>query len=182
MDPGEIEFLAEKEHVTILPNFTEKKIFLIGGDIGPFNASLPVDVPLWIAINLKQRKKCRIQAPDWMEIDKLKELKEEETKEEYFIRMPSNFYMEIATLLLNCATDDIPHADEVRTLIKDIWDIRIAKLRKSIDLMISQQAVHARLDDLTLMEINTVRLLLTKSLDHLHTLRCHAAENPPTES
>ncbi|KAK3744452.1 hypothetical protein QZH41_012864, partial [Actinostola sp. cb2023] len=75
---------------------------------------------------------------------KLKELKEEETKAEYFTKMPSNYYMEIATLLLNSAVDDIPHADEVRTLIKDIWDVRIAKLRKSIDLMISQQAVHAR--------------------------------------
>ena len=46
--------------------------------------------------------------------------------------------------LLISATDDIPHADEVRTLIKDIWDLRIAKLRKSIDLMVSQQEVHAR--------------------------------------
>lgn len=47
----------------------------------------------------------------------------------------------------NCgfsASDDIPHADEVRTLIKDIWDLRIAKLRKSIDIMVSQQEVYAR--------------------------------------
>lgn len=36
MDPGEIEFLAEKEHVTILPNFTEKKIFLIGVSLYDF--------------------------------------------------------------------------------------------------------------------------------------------------
>ena len=42
------------------------------------------------------------------------------------------------------AADDIPHADEVRTLIKDIWDLRIAKLRKSIDIMVSQQEVYAR--------------------------------------
>ena len=42
------------------------------------------------------------------------------------------------------AADDIPHADEVRTLIKDIWDLRIAKLRKSIDIMVNQQEVYAR--------------------------------------
>lgn len=42
------------------------------------------------------------------------------------------------------ASDDIPYADEVRTLIKDIWDLRIAKLRKSIDIMVSQQEVYAR--------------------------------------
>ncbi|XP_031562930.1 DNA replication complex GINS protein PSF2-like [Actinia tenebrosa] len=179
MDPSEIEFLAEKQPVTILPNFSEKKMYLIGGDVGPFKPSLPVKVPLWIALNLKQRKKCRIQAPDWMDVERLKELKEEETKAEYFTKMPSKHYMEVATLLLNSAVDDIPHADDVRTIIKDIWDVRIAKLRKSIDMMINQQAVHARLDDLSLMEINTVRLLLTKALDHLHDLRCHATENPP---
>lgn len=27
--------------------------------------------------------------------------------------------------------DDIPRADEIRTLVKDIWDLRVAKLRSS---------------------------------------------------
>ena len=35
--------------------------------MGPFNAGLPVQVPLWMAINLKQGQKCRIIPPDWME-------------------------------------------------------------------------------------------------------------------
>ena len=30
MDPSEVEFLAEKEKVTILPNFSENKVYLIG--------------------------------------------------------------------------------------------------------------------------------------------------------
>ncbi|EDO33898.1 predicted protein [Nematostella vectensis] len=182
MDPSEVEFLAEQELISILPNFSEKKVYLIGGDIGPFNASLPTDVPLWVALNLKQRKKCRIQAPEWMDVEKLRTLKEEENKEEYFTKMPSKYYMEMASLLLSCAAEDIPHADEVRTLVKDIWDLRVAKLRKSVDLMVGQQAVHARLDDLTLMEINTIRPLLTESLNHMHNLRCVASENPSTES
>ena len=37
------------------------------------------------------------------------------------------------------ASDDIQRADEVRALVKDIWDLRLAKLRKSIDVMITQQ-------------------------------------------
>ena len=41
------------------------------GDIGPFNASLPTEVPLWVAIFLKQRRKCRIQPPDWMDVGKI---------------------------------------------------------------------------------------------------------------
>ena len=41
------------------------------GEIGPFNASLPTEVPLWVAIFLKQRRKCRIQPPDWMDVGKI---------------------------------------------------------------------------------------------------------------
>ncbi len=75
MDPSEVEFLAEKETVKIIPNFSHNEVFLIGGDVGPFNAGMPVDVPLWMAINLKQRQKCRIQPPDWMDVGKCKLIK-----------------------------------------------------------------------------------------------------------
>ena len=42
------------------------------------------------------------------------------------------------------ATDDIPRADDVRTLIKDIWDLRVAKLRSSIDTFVKSDATHAK--------------------------------------
>jgi len=35
-------------------------------------------------------------------------------------------------------------ADEIRTLVKDIWDIRIAKLRSSIDVFLKSDAAHAK--------------------------------------
>lgn len=41
------------------------------GDIGPFVAGLPIDVPLWMAINLKQRQKARIRPPEWMDVGTL---------------------------------------------------------------------------------------------------------------
>lgn len=40
------------------------------GDIGPFSAGLPIDVPLWMAVNLKQRQKARIRSPEWMDVGK----------------------------------------------------------------------------------------------------------------
>ena len=61
---------------------TEKKDFIVvfkskitslkkfQGDIGPFSPAIPVDVPLWMAINLKQRQKCHIQPPAWMDVGK----------------------------------------------------------------------------------------------------------------
>ena len=87
MEPNEVEFIAEKELVTVVPNFSESKlslisvsmwtvrvvtiIILIQGDIGPFNPSMPVQVPVWLAINLKQKQRCRIQAPDWLNVGQL---------------------------------------------------------------------------------------------------------------
>ncbi|XP_062566891.1 DNA replication complex GINS protein PSF2-like [Saccostrea cucullata] len=171
MDPSEVEFLAEKEFVTVVPNFALDKIYLIGGDIGPLTPGLPVQVPLWMAVNLKQGQKCRIVPPEWMDIDRLQDKKQEETDSKFFTKMPSDHYMEVTQLLLKCATDDIPHADEIRTLVKDIWDLRIAKLRSSIDTFVKSDATHAKLNFLTLMELNTVRPFLTKALDQMHVLR-----------
>ncbi|KAL7870930.1 hypothetical protein SRHO_G00084270 [Serrasalmus rhombeus] len=171
MDPLEVEFLAEKEMVKIIPNFSLDKIYLIGGDLGPFNPGLPVDVPVWLALNLKQRQKCRIVPPDWMDADKLEEIREQERKEDTFMPIPSPYYMELTKLLLNHAADNIPKADEIRTLVKDIWDTRIAKLRLSADSFIGQQEAHARLDNLTLLEINTTRSFLLDSLNCMYKLR-----------
>ena len=39
--------------------------------------------------------------------------------------------------------DDIPRADEIRTLVKDIWDLRVAKLRSSVDTFVRSGSAHA---------------------------------------
>ncbi|KAI7802357.1 DNA replication complex GINS protein PSF2 [Triplophysa rosa] len=171
MDAAEVEFLAEKEIVEIIPNFSLDKIYLIGGDLGPFNPGLPVEVPVWLALNLKQRHKCRIIPPEWMDTEKLEEIREQERKLDTFTPIPSPYYMELTKLLLNHAADNIPKADDIRTLVKDIWDTRMAKLRLSADSFISQQEAHAQLDNLTLMEINTTRSFLLNSLNYMYKLR-----------
>ena len=51
---------------------------------------------------------------------------------------------QITQLLLETATPDIPRADEVHTLVKDIWDMRLAKLRSSTDVFIKSDEVHAQ--------------------------------------
>ncbi|KAL4836496.1 hypothetical protein H8958_022021 [Nasalis larvatus] len=125
MDAAEVEFLAEKELVTIIPNFSMDKIYLIGGDLGPFNPGLPVEVPLWLAINLKQRQKCRLLPPEWMDVEKLEKMRDHERKEETFTPMPSPYYMELTKLLLNHQGRYQKHPD--------IWDggggLRAAVLR-----------------------------------------------------
>ena len=75
MDPSEIEFLAEKEPIDIVPNFTHSVMHLIQGDVGPFRPGLPVKVPLWLAVNLRQRQRCRLVRPDWLTVDRLEEVR-----------------------------------------------------------------------------------------------------------
>ncbi|XP_010004565.1 PREDICTED: DNA replication complex GINS protein PSF2-like [Chaetura pelagica] len=141
------------------------------GDLGPFNPGLPVEVPAWLAISLKQRQKCRLVPPEWMDVEKLEEIRDQERKEDTFTPMPSPYYMELTKLLLNYASDNIPKADEIRTLVKETWDTRLAKLRLSADSFVRQQEAHAKLDNLTLMEINTTGTFLTQALDHMYKLR-----------
>lgn len=83
MDPYEVEFLGEKQFVTIVPQFNSNTIHLISGDVGPFKAGLPVRVPLWMAVELKQQKRCKIEPPDWMDVETLEALKETEKQSQY---------------------------------------------------------------------------------------------------
>lgn len=88
-----------------------------------------------------------------------------------FVKMPSEHYMTEAKLLLGCASDDIPRADEIRTIIKDIWDIRMSKLRSSVDILIKNEDMFAALDHLTVVEINSVRPILPDALNQLFKLQ-----------
>lgn len=80
MEPCELEFIGEKTIIGVIPNFTMDPIHLISGSIGPFKAGLPVHVPLWLAIHMKKQQKCRIVPPDWMDVDFLEEVREEEKR------------------------------------------------------------------------------------------------------
>ena len=118
MDPAEIEFLAEKDTVKIVPNFTSNTLYLLEGDVGPFNAGLPLEVPIWLATDLRQRQKCRILQPDWMDIERLEEAKEIEQTEALFSELPNPQLFVTANLILDVATSDITKADKIKTIIK----------------------------------------------------------------
>lgn len=85
MDPSEVEFLGEKQLVSIVPNFSFGIIHLISGSIGPFKAGMPVKVPIWLALGLKQQQKCRIIPLEWMNSETLAELYETEKGSKYVI-------------------------------------------------------------------------------------------------
>ncbi|XP_012063772.1 PREDICTED: probable DNA replication complex GINS protein PSF2 [Atta cephalotes] len=180
MNPSEVEFLGEKQLVSIVPNFNSDIIYLISGSVGPFRAGLPVRVPIWLAVCLKQKQKCRIVSQEWMDIEDLNERKEMEKMSKLFTEMPSSHYMDESQILLNVANDDIPDADGIRIAVKDIWDIRMSKLRTSVDAFVKSEGVHARLDHLTAMEINGIRPLLPHALDQM--LRIQSANSDEANS
>lgn len=78
MDPSIIEFIGEKCVVGVVPNFSFEPLHLISGSVGPFRAGMPTYVPLWLAIHLRKQQKCRIVPPNWMNLEFLEELKEQE--------------------------------------------------------------------------------------------------------
>ena len=88
------------------------------GVYGPFRPPNKTSVPLWIAINLKQKRKCHILAPSWFTIgacfapsdlllkstlllpEHLQECLTLETSNPAFTELPFR-YMEISKVLLD---------------------------------------------------------------------------------
>lgn len=61
-------------------------LFSSSGNISNWfvSSGIPVEVPLWLGLNLRQRGKCRLVMPDWLDEEKLAEKKEEETQSKVF--------------------------------------------------------------------------------------------------
>ena len=51
-------------------------------------------------------------------------MRDQEKEEAFFTEMPAANMFVVANLILDIATVDIEKADEVRTVLKDIWDLR----------------------------------------------------------
>lgn len=84
--------------------------------------------------------------------------------------MPSPHYMILAKLVLGISMEDIPNAEVIKTLIKDLFDTRTAKLRKTIDSMLSGDENQTKLDNVTMFELHSVRPFVTHALDLISRL------------
>lgn len=162
---AEIEFLAEDEKIFVVPSFKGDTLHLISGDFGPFFPQIPVEVPLWLALALKGRGKGRIQRPEWMAPDQLSlTLSSERSSDREFQPLPFH-YIEISQLLFHSESygSDIKDKYQVRTLLKDIQDVRFHKIETGIrQLQGRQEAI--KLTNLSAMEVNLVRPFFGKAL------------------
>ena len=154
VSPAEVEFIAEEELVKITSRFELDRRELICGDFGPFKPGVPTKVPLWMAVNLKQRGLCILHTPAWLSVERLTQWLEEEEKNDDKASKPVHaHYREVSRIILKNCADSIKDVDQLSQLIevlkffgifstlkKDIWNVRKAKLKASIDYIEKERA------------------------------------------
>lgn len=173
--PAEIDFFAQDELITIVPNFSihsnpSKTLECISGVYGPFAPSRETQVPLWLALALWKRKKCDIKAPDWMSVEYLQTVLELERGEPGAFQPLPFHYIEIAHFLFTAGKQEsLPKQvfeekeGKVRDLINLIQKTRQGKILQGLSLM--QEAAAVKLNNLSAMELNAVRSFFTGTLD-----------------
>uniref|UniRef100_A0A1A9ZAN5 Uncharacterized protein n=1 Tax=Glossina pallidipes TaxID=7398 RepID=A0A1A9ZAN5_GLOPL len=61
---------------------------------------------------------------------------------------------------MSTVPDFMPHREGLRTIMRDVFDIRESKLRASIDVFIKGEGTYTKLDKFSLLEIHSVRPML----------------------
>ncbi|KAF8842765.1 Psf2-domain-containing protein [Paxillus ammoniavirescens] len=159
--PPELELIASEQLIEIVPLIAMEKTAFISGAYGPLRPPNKCRIPLWMATNLKLKKKCHIVSPDWLSVEFLQGQLSEETSQQGFSRLPFRF-AEIAKVVLDVASDDVQNAEKVRSLLKDLREARQAKSRDGLS-----QLDHSELSlpNLCSMEINEIRPFFTQAMD-----------------
>ncbi|KAL1739483.1 hypothetical protein HDZ31DRAFT_68882 [Schizophyllum fasciatum] len=175
--PAELEFIASQQLIEIIPLIAMERTVFISGTYGPLQPPRRAKVPIWLATNLKLKKKCRIIPPDWLTVgkrskillydlgshkdtDHLKDCCEEETNNPKFSKLPFRF-AEVAKVLLDVAPDDLEDADQLRLLLKNIREARQAKTRDGLQNF-NPNELHV--ENMCSMEINEIRPFFVQSM------------------
>ncbi|TFK43744.1 hypothetical protein BDQ12DRAFT_675489 [Crucibulum laeve] len=161
--PPELELIASQQLIEIVPLISMERTAFISGAYGPLRPPNKAKIPLWMAVNLKLKKKCHIIAPEWLNIDYLQERLTRETTEPAFSDLPFRF-AEISKVLLDVASDDLDNPDKLRSLLKDLREARQAKSREGL-----RELDHSELSlpNLCSMEINEIRPFFVQSMNVL---------------
>ncbi|GHJ88057.1 hypothetical protein NliqN6_4459 [Naganishia liquefaciens] len=133
LTPQELTFITEEQHIEIVPSFSMSKIRLVSGVYGPFEPPRRATVPLWLALSLKRKKKCRIIPPDWLAPDILSAMVQEEMNEKEGLWQDIPTYLfETAKVLLDVAPNDLPDPAQIRSILQHLRHLRLAKIRTAL--------------------------------------------------
>ncbi|KAI0747297.1 hypothetical protein BC629DRAFT_1561033 [Irpex lacteus] len=150
--PAELELIASEHLVEIVPLVAMERTAFISGAYGPLRPPQKCKVPIWMATNLKMKKKCHIVPPHWLNVEYLQERLSRETSHPEFSEMPFRF-AEIAKVMLDVASDDFQNPDKIRSL-------------RSLALDHSELS----LPNLCAMEINEIRPFFVRGMGVLTQL------------
>lgn len=89
-------------------------------------------MPLWFALDLKKRNKCKISLPTWFDEEFLNnKLVEEQKEKETLSNLPFNFF-EIFHILSDNSPDDIENFYKAKSIVEEIRQIRSIKINEQI--------------------------------------------------
>ena len=131
--------------------------------VGPFVGGVPASVPIWLALQLRETEKATIQPPRWMAVGELRAVLAQEQAEPQFAQLPF-YWLEVSTILLRRAARDVPAISTVRTLLEDLANVRMAKIRTGL-LTLEAASNATGLTGLGAAEVCAVRGFLTTGLD-----------------
>lgn len=125
----EASFCSETTPVTVVPAFSyPSKVPLMSSPqqafVGPFVAGMPLEVPLWMAKVLLQKKLAQIQIPDWLSPENLTTILTKEREENMLTTKLPFYYFEIARSL-QWAMD----SKSTMIVLQDLANVRIDKIR-----------------------------------------------------
>lgn len=78
-------------------------------------------------------------------------------------------WFEMSEMLLDAASDDVGEPDRVRQLLRDIREVRLAKMRKGVEVL-TGDGEGTRLDGVGAMEVSESRGLITGVMDGLRKI------------
>ncbi|KAH7640254.1 DNA replication complex GINS protein PSF2-like protein [Dermatophagoides farinae] len=164
------EFIAEDDLIEIVPTFRyDRQLNLITGDFGPFRPSVPVKVPMWLAINLHRQNKCSIISPSW--VNNLPRLQDEQENETTRLLPPPDLHWRETLKLLE---------QEFGRSIQcsDLIERREAILKKSVHELFREAYEKntmfigdVTLDNATPAELILVKEMIAKGFRRLQELR-----------
>ena len=193
LSSAEIAFLAKEELIQIMPKIRMAELHFLHvrktahspapqndsrsrllrshppqGTVEEMRPPNPIEVPLWLALFFKKRDKCRLKPPDWLEPEALERtLADERANVGQFAEIPFH-YIEVAKELLECAADDLPEVHRVRSLLKDIEDVRRGKVERGLRNF-DHNTTSVKLTNLSAMELNRIRTVAAGALDEMRT-------------
>ncbi|KAL9601436.1 MAG: hypothetical protein Q9219_002502 [cf. Caloplaca sp. 3 TL-2023] len=185
------------ELVTVIPRQRLEGLQLLGGSTPPLNPPYRTPLPLWLALLLKSQRRANILPPPWLSPSSLDAILQLETSTPEFSDSPPiphssrtiiptsppflpsaiadaspdtlpYHWLEIGEMLLEGATDDIPEPDTVRRLMRDLREVRLAKMRAGVDVLEGGREI--RMNGVGAMEVAEGRAFIGQVIDGLRKI------------